>query len=365
MLFQLYGSTAMTQLLGGVLVFAGLVILNEIGRRTKIGGIVLFVIIPAILTIYFIAIQAGLFGGHSNQTYEYMNGWFHYAKLYAADIGVVGFLMIKYKWGIGKKEWFKPWPFIIVAINILIAVASDFESAIRAYQITGDFSGAWWASNEGVFLYGGWWNIVNGIAGLINIFCMTGWWGIYSSKKKDDMLWPDMTIWFIVAYDIWNFEYTYCNLPTHTWYCGVALLLAPTFANALWNKGGWIQNRAMTLATWCMFAQVLPLFQLSNTFSVLPSLYGGATKAGVKALDLYNAAITCHTTGASAGDAIANFGITANPTAQGVVAMLAIIANVVCISVIIKRSIEQKKCPYTKEIWVGTRDYEQAMSRAE
>ena len=365
MLFQLYGSTAMTQLLGWVLVFAGLVILNEIGRRTKIGGIVLFVIIPAILTIYFIAIQAGLFGGHSNQTYEYMNGWFHYAKLYAADIGVVGFLMIKYKWGIGKKEWFKPWPFIIVAINILIAVASDFESAIRAYQITGDFSGAWWASNEGVFLYGGWWNIVNGIAGLINIFCMTGWWGIYSSKKKDDMLWPYMTIWFIVAYDIWNFEYTYCNLPTHTWYCGVALLLAPTFANALWNKGGWIQNRAMTLATWCMFAQVLPLFQLSNTFSVLPSLYGGATKAGVKALDLYNAAITCHTTGASAGDAIANFGITANPTAQGVVAMLAIIANVVCISVIIKRSIEQKKCPYTKEIWVGTRDYEQAMSRAE
>lgn len=355
----------MTQLLGWVLVFAGLVILNEIGRRTKIGGIVLFVIIPAILTIYFIAIQAGLFGGHSNQTYEYMNGWFHYAKLYAADIGVVGFLMIKYKWGIGKKEWFKPWPFVIVAINILIAVVSDFESAIRAYQITGDFSGAWWASNEGVFLYGGWWNIVNGIAGLINIFCMTGWWGIYSSKKKDDMLWPDMTIWFIVAYDIWNFEYTYCNLPTHTWYCGVALLLAPTFANALWNKGGWIQNRAMTLATWCMFAQVLPLFQLSNTFSVLPSLYGGATKAGVKALDLYNAAITCHTTGASAGDAIANFGITANPTAQGVVAMLAIIANVVCISVIIKRSIEQKKCPYTKEIWVGTRDYEQAMSRAE
>ena len=355
----------MTQLLGWVLVFAGLVILNEIGRRTKIGGIVIFVIIPAVLTIYFIAIQAGLFGGHSNQTYEYMNGWFHYAKLYAADIGVVGFLMIKYKWGIGKKEWFKPWPFVIVAINILIAVVSDFESAIRAYQITGDFSGAWWASNEGVFLYGGWWNIVNGIAGLINIFCMTGWWGIYSSKKKDDMLWPDMTIWFIVAYDIWNFEYTYCNLPTHTWYCGVALLLAPTFANALWNKGGWIQNRAMTLATWCMFAQVLPLFQLSNTFSVLPSLYGGATKAGVKALDLYNAAITCHTTGASAGDAIANFGITANPTAQGVVAMLAIIANVVCISVIIKRSIEQKKCPYTKEIWVGTRDYEQAMSRAE
>ena len=350
MLFQLYGSTAMTQLLGWVLVFAGLVILNEIGRRTKIGGIVIFVIIPAILTIYFIGIQAGLFGGHSNQTYEYMNGWFHYAKLYAADIGVVGFLMIKYKWGLGKKEWFKPWPFIIVAINILIAVASDFESAIRAYQITGDFSGAWWASNEGVFLYGGWWNIVNGIAGLINIFCMTGWWGIYSSKKKDDMLWPDMTIWFIVAYDIWNFEYTYCNLPTHTWYCGVALLLAPTFANALWNKGGWIQNRANTLATWCMFAQVFPLFQVDGIFATLPVLYkytGAATGMELSKLTLeqMNAA-------------------GAYPVAQGVMSILAVVANVICISVIIKRAVEQKKNPYKNEIFAGTRDYDQAMDRA-
>ena len=51
MLFQLYGSTAMTQLLGWVLVFAGLVILNEIGRRTKIGGIVYIVIIFVILKI--------------------------------------------------------------------------------------------------------------------------------------------------------------------------------------------------------------------------------------------------------------------------------------------------------------------------
>lgn len=362
MLFQI---NSMWQILGWVLVFAGLIITNEIERRTKKGGIFFFGIVLAALTVYFIAIQIGAHTGAAwalnSQTYKYMNGWFHYAKLYAAVAGCIGFMLLKYKTGLGNKQWFKCFPFIIVAINILIAVGSDFESAMRgANAVNG-----WWFSNEKVWLNGGWWNWVNGIAGILNIFCMTGWWGIYSSKKKDDMLWPDMTIWFIVAYDIWNFEYTYCNLPTHTWYCGVALLLAPTFANALWNKGGWIQNRAMTLATWCMFAQVLPLFQLSNTFSVLPSLYGGATKAGVKALDLYNAAITCHATGASAGDAIANFGITANPTAQGVVAMLAIIANVVCISVIIKRSIEQKKCPYTKEIWVGTRDYEQAMSRAE
>ncbi|MDY4796803.1 MAG: DUF5692 family protein [Floccifex porci] len=37
-----------------------------------------------------------------NQTYVYMNGWFHYAKLYAALAGCIGFMMIKYQWGIGR-----------------------------------------------------------------------------------------------------------------------------------------------------------------------------------------------------------------------------------------------------------------------
>ena len=67
----------------------------------------------------------------NNQTYLYMNGWFHYAKIYAALAGCIGFMMIKYGWGIGKQHWFKPFPFVIVAINILIAVGSDFESGIR------------------------------------------------------------------------------------------------------------------------------------------------------------------------------------------------------------------------------------------
>ena len=191
MLFQI---NSLWQLLGWVLVFAALVITNEIERRTKFGGIFFFGIVLAVLTVYFIAIQIGAATGAqwalNNPTFTYMNGWFHYAKLYAAVAGCIGFMLLKYKKGIGATHWFKAFPFVIVAITILIAVASDFESAMNAFKVTGDFSGAWWASNEGVFLYGGWWNVVNGIAGLINIFCMTGWWGIYSSKDKNhqDML---------------------------------------------------------------------------------------------------------------------------------------------------------------------------------
>ena len=56
MLFQIYGDTAGWQLLGWVMVFVGLVVMNEIARRTKAGGIFCFFVLPAALTVYFIAI---------------------------------------------------------------------------------------------------------------------------------------------------------------------------------------------------------------------------------------------------------------------------------------------------------------------
>ena len=346
MLFQIYGPTAGWQLLGWVLVFVGLVAVNEFARRSKIGGVTCFLILPAVLTVYFISIYVGAAMGAewalNNQTYVHMNSWFHYAKLYAATAGCIGFMMLKYRWGkLGKAHWFKAFPFVIVAINILIAVVSDFESLIRA----GSMSGGWWFSSEGVWLYGGWWNLLNGLAGLVNILCMTGWWGIYSSKNgQQDMLWPDMTWVYIVAYDIWNFQYTYLNLPTHAWYCGLALLLAPTFANALWNKGGWIQNRANTLALWCMFAQVFPLFQDGSVFTTVSAVYGTGGIA------------------ASMGSAMPTM---AAPHAQGVVSVLSLGINVLALAWIIKRSIEQKKNPYTNEIFSDTADFKAAMARAE
>ena len=341
MLFQLYGERAGFQLLGWLLVFLGLILTNEIARRSKKGGIFFFLVLPGVLTVYFIAVAVGASMGAqwalNNPTYLYMNSWFHYAKLYAATIGCIGFMMLKYQWGIGRKEWFKPFPFVIVAINILIAVGSDFESAIKgAMSVDG-----WWLSSENVWLYGGWWNWLNGIAGLLNIFCMTGWWGIYSSKKKDDMLWPDMIWLYILAYDVWNFQYTYLNLLTHTWYCGMALLLAPTVAAALWNKGGWIQNRANTLATWCMFAQVFPLFQDASIFTTIPVLYAdGFMDAAVRPTLV-------------------------NPVPQGVISILSLAINALVLAIVIKRSIQQKKNPYKNEIFTDTKDFRLAMARAE
>ena len=345
MLFQIYGETAGFQLLGWLMVFVGLILVNEFARRSKAGGIACFLILPAVLTVYFIAIYVGAAMGAewalNNSTYVYMNGWFHYAKLYASLAGCIGFMMLKYKWSFGKTEWFKVFPFAIVAINILIAVASDFESAIKGAQAMAEFGDRWWLSGEGVWLYGGWWNWLNGIAGIINIFCMTGWWGIYSSKNKHDMLWPDMIWLYIIAYDVWNFQYTYLNLPTHAWYCGLALLLAPTVAAAFWNKGGWIQNRANTLATWCMFAQVFPLFQDNSIFTTIPVLYAdGFMDAAIRPTLV-------------------------NPVPQGVISILSLAVNALVLGIIIKRSMEQKKNPYKNEIFTDTKDFQLAMARAE
>ena len=345
MLFQIYGDKAGYQLLGWLLVFLGLILTNEIARRTKKGGIFFFLALPGALTVYFIAVAVGAAMGAgwavNNPTYLYMNSWFHYAKLYAATIGCIGFMMIKYKWGIGKQEWFKVFPFVIVAINILIAVASDFETAIKGWYV-------WHLSPEQVWLYGGWHNVMNGIAGLLNIFCMTAWWSVYASKDKTDMLWPDMTWVYILVYDVWNFAYTYNCLPTHSWYCGIALLLAPTIAAVLWNRGGWIQNRANTLAIWCMFAQVFPLFQCTfpdgtaaTKWATLPTLYADGTLNGI-------------VEGGSAN---------ANPTAMTIVSALALIVNVIALGYIIYQAKKRHINPYKEDVFVNQKYYKDAVAR--
>ena len=209
MLFHVYGGNALYQWGAMILVLVGLILLNEVARRTKLGGLIIFGAVPVVLTIYFIVIAACAAAGQTwaveNQTHVYMNSWFHYMKLYASLAGCIGFMMIKYGWGIGKTHWFKAYPFVIVAINILIAVASDFESAINGWY-------KWWLSSEDVWLYGGWHNVMNGIAGLINIFCMTGWWAVYSSKDKKDMIWPPNT-----------FMVLWCSTFTCTYNCSTLL----------------------------------------------------------------------------------------------------------------------------------------------
>lgn len=325
MLFDVWVSDTLIHWAGWAMVFIGLIVLNEVGRRTKLGAAIIFGVAPLAMTIYCVAIAVGVSQGAewalTNPTHVYQNSWFHYAKVYAALAGCWGFIAIKYQWGkIGKAHWFRAWPFVIVAINIMIAVVSDFESAYHFF-VLGEST---WVTSEGATQLAGWNNVFNGIAGIINIFCMTGWWSVYASEDQTDMLWPDMTWVYIIAYDIWNFCYTYNCLPTHSWFCGFALLLAPTVAAFIWNKGGWIQNRAFTLAIWCMFAQVFPYFQEESIFVTHSTLDPGAATA---------------------------------------VSIAALVANVAAIIYIAYRAKKLGRNPYKQDVFEGTSDWEKATAR--
>lgn len=244
-----------------LLVFAALFIFNEVSRRWKWAGFFSFVILPVILTVLWLTAL-------KDTAYS---DWFHIAKVYSATAGSIGFWCIRHlqkkdssgnvTWRLADVKLALIFPALILAINIGEAVARDFQVGMTYWLVN---SGPIMGEVTGV--QGGPWNIMNGIAGILNIITITGWFGIVIRKqtKKDgskDMLWPDMLWFWIIAYDLWNFTYTYNCIPTHSWYAGFALLLAPTLCAFTFGKGAWLQHRAATLAIWCMFAQTFPMFQ--------------------------------------------------------------------------------------------------------
>jgi hypothetical protein len=252
-----------------ILVFALLFALNEVSRRFKWCGFFCFLILPIGLSVlWFTALK--------DTTYT---DWFHLAKVYSSTAGCLGFWFIRYlkgknklgqEWHLADKKWALCFPPLILAINIMEAVIRDFQIGIGHW---GQLS---YLADEHMQVLGGSWNFMNGIAGILNIITITGWFGICIRKKikgdgSRDMLWPDMLWIWIIPYDLWNFAYTYNCLPGHAWYCGFALLLAPTICNFTTGKGAWLQHRAHTLALWCMFAQTVPFFIDEGKFAVSSS----------------------------------------------------------------------------------------------
>jgi hypothetical protein len=291
-----------------------------------VAGLLAFVVLPIVLSVLWFTVM-------KETTYT---DWFHLAKVYSSTAGCIGFWCIRHLRGTNKKtgkEWALSnskialcFPPLILAINIIEAVVRDFEVgnlySIMAQDLTADAP---------VMLMGGSWNYMNAIAGILNIIAITGWFGICIRKKttKDgsrDMLWPDMLWFYIVAYDLWNFAYTYNALPHHAWYCGFALLLAPTICSFTVGKGAWLQHRAQTLALWCMFAQTFPRFQDYGKWRV-DSTY--------------------------------------NPKIYFAVSLLALVANIALVAYMFYKWKKTKRNPYTSELYVDLKGYQEVKALAE
>ena len=292
-----------------LVVFAVLIVLNEVGRRYKAGGILLFMVLPLILTIF---VWPKTTPGTS------VSDWFHFAKVYSSLAGCIGFFLLRHVKGAAGKKWVLCFPAFILAINILEAVVRDFQ--IGGLHLNNELY-------QGMVTVSGSWNYMNGIAGILNIITITGWLGICVAKSKSkDMLWPDMCWFWIIAYDLWNFAYTYNCIPDHSWYAGIALLVAPTLAAFYIQKGAWLQHRAQTLAIWCMFAQTFPVFIDNSQFAVKS---------------------------------------THNTTALFITSLAALLANVAVVLYMVYKVARTKRNPYTSELYTDLKCYKEVKALTE
>ena len=77
MLFDVWGSDTLIHWAGWAMVFIGLIVLNEVGRRTKLGAAIIFGVAPLAMTIYCVAIAVGVSQGAewalTNPTHVYQN----------------------------------------------------------------------------------------------------------------------------------------------------------------------------------------------------------------------------------------------------------------------------------------------------
>lgn len=249
----LFETLPVTSILMWFAVLGALMLLNELARTSKWLSLALFLVLPLILTF---TVWPRTAGPESS-----VGTWFHWAKVYSALAGCLGFLAIRYIKGAADKTWVLVFPPAILALNILEAVIRDFQVfGINGYM-------------DGMLLVGGPWNIMNGVAGLLNIITISGWAGIYVSQKgkKKDMVWPDMLWFWVIAYDLWNFTYVYNCVPDHSFYAGAALLVSCTIPAFFLKKGAWLQHRAQTLGFWMMFVMTVPSFVDTSMFAVKSS----------------------------------------------------------------------------------------------
>ncbi len=236
----------------GLFVLACLMGVNGLTRRSKWASLAVYLVLPIVMTFAVWPTSAG-----PGTPVGY---WFPWVKCYSALAGVLGFLALRHVKGLDKNRLMLAFPPLILAVNILEAVIRDFECV--AYN----------GLVDGVFIVGGPWNIMNGIAGILNIVTIAGWSGIFVSKDKSkDMIWPDMLWFWIIAYDLWNFAFVYNCIPDRSFYSGLLLLLSCTIPAFFFKKGAWLQHRAQTLALWAMFSLTMPFFADTSRFAVKSS----------------------------------------------------------------------------------------------
>ncbi|WP_255549364.1 DUF5692 family protein [Corynebacterium sp. TAE3-ERU12] len=233
-----------------LIVTAALATTAWLAQRNKWVVLVVFVIAPVLLTIFW--------WPHSTEGTN-SAGWFPIVKQYSALLGSLSLVALQFFKKLRTNYWYLCIPPLILAVNIAEAVVRDFQ----CYGIHGI------DPSQGMVTWGGPWNIMNGIAGILNLLAISGWIGIFVARGKSKaIIWGDLTIWWIIAYDAWNLAYVYNCLADRAWYSGVALLASCTIPVLFkFGRGAWIQYRAYTLTLWSAVVLTFPHFMQDSMFA--------------------------------------------------------------------------------------------------
>ncbi|MGI5172024.1 hypothetical protein H0R92_00260 [Treponema sp. OMZ 840] len=289
-------------------VLAGLILVNDLTRRSKWLSIAVYIVLPLVLT-FTVWPKTAVRGS---------GDWFPVVKTYSALAGVIGFMAIRYIKGADTKKWLLFFPALILSINIAEAVYRDFEvyAAYAGQAVVNPV--------DGLFMQGGIWNILNAIAGIVLILTLTGIFGIRVAKTKSkDMIWPDQLWFWIIAYDLWNLSYCYNCISTRSMYAGLLLLLSCTISEFFLKKGAWLQHRAQTLALWAMFSITFSSYSTSPLFSITSSY---------------------------------------KPAALTVISILSIVSNLAVLVYEIIQIKKTKRCPVTQDIYVDLKSYKAVLA---
>ena len=207
-----------------VLMFLG----NELARHYKVAPYLMFIVLPIILTPIWL--DAGM-------------GWFRIAKLYSVLAGAIMITVYRFNFGLKDRKWLAYVIIFFLGVNIFEACAQDWSQADLP-------------------------NMLNAFAGVLNIATMLLFWSTIriGSKKPHDMLWPGLTIAWIIAYDLWNVTFVYLNFPNTVAYTMIAVIPAPTIAAIFIARGTWLQARAYTLAIYMIYVVTSSMWDPDLTF---------------------------------------------------------------------------------------------------
>lgn len=234
-------------------ILAGLMLFNEITRFNKWTGLVFFVLLPIVLTIFVWPKTSGMDVGAQT------SNWFAWIKTYSALLGCYIGLGMRFSKKMQATKWCYTLVPLILALNIMEAVA-------REVQVMG-MQGV----IDDMFYMGGPWNAMNAVAGILSALTLCGWFGVIISKDKHhSFIWPDMLWFWIIAYDLWNFAYVY-NCVTDRAFYSAALLISCTIPAFTIKKGAWAQHRVHTLALYMMLMMTIPNFFVDGKYAVASS----------------------------------------------------------------------------------------------